>query len=511
MEEKPMRKPIYIIYIMLVFFTLVYCTGTGNTDTTTSGIMGEAMASITEAELEDMLTYLASDELKGRLSGEEGCEISAEFIESEFEQYGLLPYKDNSYQQPFSFIEKVISGEETSFSYTHEEQSEELVQNEDYAVTSFTAEASYQGEVAFVGYSVITDEYNDYQDIDIDGKAVIMMPLSHKGPHYYEEDAHFGTKFDNAIEQGAKAIIFVNAPEYVNKDFLYPLFYHPSIKTREIPVMQLSWKGFKKLTSHMDKDLRSIQKRINKDKKPESFIIEGVTVSITADLVMMEDETANVIGYLPGNDPEMKDEVVVIGAHYDHIGMGEVGSRSNKSAVHNGADDNASGTVAVMELAEAFAQVKDELDRTFVFIAFSGEEYGLFGSKHYVDNPLFPIEDTVFMLNFDMVGRLKDTLYARNTNSDDIFSIMNTIGKDYPFEMEFPEDGSGGSDHLYFAMSDVPVSFLHTGLHDQYHTPADDVEMINFQGLEQITRYGFELLWEVDNMDERPLVIQDSE
>ncbi len=506
-----MKRFKYIIYFLLILITVTYCTGTGNTSNLPSGVMGEAMATITKDELNDMLSYLASDELKGRLSGEEGAKLSAEYIEDEFEEYGLLPYEEGNYQQPFEFVKEVYSGDDTSFSYTMDGQTEELIEEEDYVLTGFTANATYEGEIAFVGYSIITEDYNDYEDIDVSGKAVIMLPLSVEGPNYYGEETHFGKKIENAIEQGAEAVIFINPPVYTNKDMFYPLFYHPSLSKEEIPIMQLGWSGFEKLTSHMEKDLKDIQKRINKDKNPDSFIIDNVTVSITANLELVYSETANIVGYLPGNNPELKEEIIVVGAHYDHVGMGEIGSRTKQKAVHNGADDNASGTVAVLELAEAFSKVSDELDRTMVFIAFSGEEYGLFGSKYYVENPLFPIENTIFMLNFDMVGRLKDTLYALNTISDDIFSIMNDIAQDYAFEVEFPEGASGGSDHFYFHENGVPVSFLHTGLHEQYHTPNDDIEYINFEGIVDITRYGFQVLWEVDNMIERPVLPENTE
>ncbi|MFW5799483.1 MAG: M20/M25/M40 family metallo-hydrolase [Spirochaetota bacterium] len=216
--------------------------------------------------------------------------------------------------------------------------------------------------------------------------------------------------------------------------------------------------------------------------------------------------TQNVIGYLPGNDPELKNEVIIVGAHYDHVGMGYYGTRGGVGKIHNGADDNASGVVAVLELADAFSSIKGQLNRTFVFILFSGEEMGLHGSLYYADNPEFPLEDTVFMLNLDMVGWLKnkDYLYSYNTRNAEIKALMDELDENYPFSVKFEYLQRASSDHYAFEKSGIPVSFLHTGLHNMYHTPKDDVEFIDFEGLKYITDFSFELLWLIDSMEERP-------
>jgi len=220
-----------------------------------------------------------------------------------------------------------------------------------------------------------------------------------------------------------------------------------------------------------------------------------------------DDFTQNIYAWIEGNDPNLKDEVVIIGAHMDHIGYGPSMSRApNRREVHNGADDNGSGTVALIEIAEAFSCVKDKVKRTVVFQAYSAEEMGLIGSRHYCDNPKFPrdkpdIKKTVMMCNLDMVGYLNKGVYSlawgAGDSSLDISRIIEELNEKYTFARKVTSRGSGGSDHASFYNKRVPVAFLHTGLHPYYHTPDDDVDKINFQGMEQIAKYAFELAWKV--------------
>ena len=224
-----------------------------------------------------------------------------------------------------------------------------------------------------------------------------------------------------------------------------------------------------------------------------------------------DDFTNNIYSWIEGNDSILKDEVVVIGAHMDHIGYGPTYSRTGGGRIHNGADDNASGTVALLEIAEAFSVMKGQNKRTVVFIAFSAEEMGLKGSLHYVNNPKFPkgnpdIKKHIFMLNMDMVGHLgtsKTVAFDDGTSSPDIGFIIKQLGGKYSFAKNITLRGSGGSDHAPFYNKKVPVAFLHTGLHEYYHTPKDTSDRINYDGLEKVSKYGFELAWTVCNAVER--------
>ena len=221
-----------------------------------------------------------------------------------------------------------------------------------------------------------------------------------------------------------------------------------------------------------------------------------------------DDFTQNIYAWLEGNDPAVKDEVVVIGAHMDHIGYGPQMSQSRKIDVHPGADDNASGTVALLEIAQAFAMLKGKNKRTVVFQAYSAEEMGLIGSRYYCNNPVFPkgspsISKHVFMLNMDMVGYLgkgqyqDQAAFSAGESSVDISQFILELGGKYSFAKSITSCESDGSDHASFYNKKVPIAFLHTGSHSYYHTPEDTADKINYQGVEKVAKYGFELAWKV--------------
>lgn len=225
--------------------------------------------------------------------------------------------------------------------------------------------------------------------------------------------------------------------------------------------------------------------------------------------------TQNVYAWIEGTDPILKDEIVVIGAHMDHIGYGPKASQTpGRREVHPGADDNASGTVALLEIARAFSQVKHQVKRTVVFMSFSGEEMGLLGSIFYVDNPVFPkdgpsIKKHVAMINMDMIGYLKKGTYLAsfnfNDSSPDLGKLITNLNGKYSFARSISGQGGGGSDHAPFYNRKVPVVCLHTGQHKNYHTPDDTADKINYKGLEQVTKYGFELSWRVATESGRPI------
>lgn len=218
--------------------------------------------------------------------------------------------------------------------------------------------------------------------------------------------------------------------------------------------------------------------------------------------------TNNIFGWIEGSDPNLKDEIVVIGGHMDHIG------KDRRGQICNGADDNASGTVAVLEIAEAFSMIRDKMKRTVVFQLYSGEELGLIGSKHYCSNPTFPkgspsMRSHVFMLNLDMIGTLGSGVYLTNFGSDersgDISKIISELSGKYSCARTVTSQGRGSnSDHASFRNKGVPVVFLHTGLHSRYHKSTDDPDTLNYEGMEEITRYACELAYRVITMDSRP-------
>lgn len=225
-----------------------------------------------------------------------------------------------------------------------------------------------------------------------------------------------------------------------------------------------------------------------------------------------DDFTCNVIAWLTGKDDILKNEVVVVGAHMDHIGYGPRMSMQSKIQIHPGADDNASGTAALLEIAKAMAKLENK--RTLVFIAFSAEEMGLLGSRHYVNHPEFPegnpsINKHVFMLNMDMVGYLKKGKlpvgFSDVNSSIDINKYIGDLNEKYSFAKTITSRGSGGSDHASFYNKKVPIAFLHTGGHNYYHTPKDTADKLNYDGIAAVSKYATELTWKICQEDRKPV------
>ncbi len=260
----------------------------------------------------------------------------------------------------------------------------------------------------------------------------------------------------------------------------------------------------------LGKDLATIEREIDKDLKPQSAALAGWKAVGEADVNVKMAEIKNVIGVLEGEGP-LADETVIVGAHYDHLGMGGPGTFAPWTvAVHNGADDNASGTAALLEVARRLASRDQKPRRRIVFIAFSGEERGLLGSAHYVKNPRFPLDNTVAMINMDMVGRLKDNkliVYGTGT-AEEFDPLIERLNKSHEFQLTKKPEGYGPSDHASFYPKKIPVMHIFTGTHKDYHRPSDDWDKINVQGMRRVTDLVTEIVDDVANADARPKYIE---
>jgi hypothetical protein len=271
------------------------------------------------------------------------------------------------------------------------------------------------------------------------------------------------------------------------------------------------------------RDLRSVQDSIKANKQPIAFDFAHVEVTLSTEVEKILSRTANIAGYLEGVNSELQREVLVIGAHMDHLGYGGPGSGSlqpDTTAIHNGADDNASGVAALLEIAQAFASRRAELKRTVLFLSFSAEEIGTLGSAHYVNNPFFPLDRTVAMINMDMIGRLENntlTVYGTGTSSvwDTLVGKHNTMahassdeGPAGLFTIKPVADGVGPSDHSQFYMKDIPVLFFFTGTHSDYHKPSDDWEKINYDGEAKVSRFVNSIALDLASGHQRPLFVR---
>ena len=465
------------------------------------------------------IKYLASDELTGREPGTQGIEEAAQFIVREFKKVGVKSgVADGSYRQTFEISEgRNIDNQATHLKLSGPNNQEISFQADDeFRALQVGGEgAADNASLVFVGYGIDAEDvnYQEYLDgLDVNGKIVVMLrmePQQENADSVFNgvensQHSYIATKIELAAKKGAVGIIMVNDSQTVAKadeDILpQESLFRDGLETA-IPVFFAKRESLEKVlgqspivTPNGDKlsALSDIEAKIDNTLEPLSQPISGWKGSF--DLVISEDKTAtdNVIGVIEGEGP-YADETIVIGGHYDHLGHGRYGSRApGRREIHNGADDNATGTAGVIELARKFAMAEKKPARRLVFIAFSGEERGLLGSRHYVENPVFPLEKTVLMINYDMIGMLRNdklSVYGVGYAEalDPAADAANT--GENPLALNKVADASIGSDHRPFASKQIPVLCLHTGLTDYYHTPEDDYETMNIAGAVRVIDY----------------------
>jgi aminopeptidase YwaD len=462
---------------------------------------------ITVRELQAHVKYLASDELEGRASGTKGNEQAARYIADRFSNYGLQPMGDNgTFFQEFQVLTGLIASKKNNLTITVNGKKIDLTPNEDFIPLSFSEDTSVTSSLVFVGYGISADslQYDDYAGVDVTGKVAVVLRYS---PDYGRPDSKFYAhaplyrKAFTARSRGAAGMILVTGPSDEEKPSLIPLRTERSLSTAGIPAVNIKspvvdslllWAGSRKT-------LKTLQQEIYDTKLPKSFEIPNVQISMTAAVERVYSPTANVIGYLEGSDPMRKDEVVIVGAHFDHVGWGGPGSgsmQSDTTAIHNGADDNASGTAAMLEIAQAISADRHQLRRSYLFMGFSGEELGLLGSAHYVKQPTIPLEKTVAMINLDMVGRLRDSsLSVEGVGSSPLWQpLVEKINEKFNFKLKYGQGGFGSSDHASFYGKNIPVLFFFTGLHDDYHRPSDDWNKINYHGQQTVAQFAWQVI-----------------
>lgn len=461
---------------------------------------------ITEKELKETVYYLASDSLKGRKAGEAGDLASARYIRSELEKAGLDMLFDDGIQ-PFQVVTSAKPGEGNIFRV--DELSFEL--GKDFLPYAFSSETQAEAPVVFAGYgmeiSKDTLKWNDFEGLDVSGKWILALQGDPDMDNYQSPFAEFSTERAKALaasDRGAAGLLLVAGAGLNEKDQLSPMFFDKNSSRYDIPVIQITRAVAGKILKKTGETVETLESVIKKEHKSVGFPVDCV-VSASISVELVETTTQNVVALLPGKDPELKDEYLVVGAHFDHLGMGGAGSGSRKedtTAVHNGADDNASGVAAVLELAEK-AAAQDNFRRSILFVAFGAEEMGLIGSKAFVANSPVPVENIKAMFNFDMLGRLDTanmTLSIGGTKTAlESESILHKLNNG--FELALTGEGNGPSDHASFYMQDVPVFFISTGTHPDYHTPEDDPERINYEGIREVTEYIHKVLEEVANRD----------
>ncbi len=446
------------------------------------------------------LAYLSGDEMEGRGMGTAGLDKSARFIASYFAMAGLEPPPGaGGYMQDFKL--KTIAGAAPE---TYLKVDGEKVDTGAFSPLAYSAEKGFSGQVVFAGYGVTADErnasgraYDDFAGVDVRGKVVLVMRfephqpdgrsrLSQRG---WSDHAGLITKARNAASRGAVAVLIVHPPSFHLRESMTALARRVTDQM-PIPVIQVRQSVAEAMLKQAGaKDLRQLQAEIDKDFSPRPTALSGVRAEGNIKLEYTYHALKNVMAYLPGKGRH-SDEVIVLGAHYDHLGRGGFGSlKPGANEVHNGADDNASGTATVLELARLFAAAGPQ-ERSLLFVAFSAEEEGLIGSAHFVNDPPVAMTRIVAMLNFDMVGRLRNNaLTIGGEDTSPLFSdLLKRADETSPIEIRSTwKNGMAPSDSTSFVVRRVPSLFFFTGVHEDYHKPTDDADKINYEGQTQIT------------------------
>lgn len=527
----------------------------------------EGLQIISKEGLQQHLTFLASDSLKGRATGTDENLIAAIYIAEKFREAGLQPLfpsrskfkveedepigkievptfelidaiQYEGYFQRFAIkksrysdngeVKIIYPNNNSDISISYKYKNDYMIQYANGKNLSITT------SLVFVGYGIEKGEdgYNDYigideKEIDVSGKFVVIVDghpqdtdsessFSRTRNAYYRNVLR---KAEVAADRGAAGVVVISSPlklepvfnfKYQNliKAFDKTSYSLPENIHSRIPIIYASNVIADEMFRGSGTKLDSVLKKIDKTLKPNAFEIKNKTfnaqIEFDSEIVLSQ----NVIGFLEGSDPWLKDEIVVIGAHMDHLGFGEYGVMDKNSVgqIHNGADDNASGTSAIIEMAKAFSKVKPK--RSMVFIAFNAEEMGLLGARYYVyHQPVKPIENTIAMLNFDMVGRNEPELLwvGGAFFGEDLIKTAETANAHTGFELLYNMGLlSGASDHAYFLRKKIPALFFFSGMHDDYHTPADDIDKINFDKLKRVTELGYLTGWIVANADSKP-------
>ncbi len=459
-----------------------------------------ATLGVSTDSLQSYVKTLASDAFEGRAPGTVGGHLATTYVQQKFAEYGLEPFQSlPHYLQAFSVTTSLKAGEKNAIAL----KTKRLFRlGADFTPLGYSSNGKAESrQVVFVGYGISSEKYDDYKGIDVKGKIVAMMRYSPDGenPHSeFFEHASIWKKLATAREKGAiGALVFTG--ERNGDDKLMDVSRDKLAGDAGIPALNVTRTLAAAALMMKLETLSQIQEKIDRTKQPNSFEVNGF-VSMQAEIARVKTETYNVVGYLPAASPS--DEYLVVGAHYDHIGYGGQGSGSlapDEKKIHYGADDNASGSAGLLELARYFSARKQSLKRNLVFIAFGAEEMGLLGSAHFVNHPVFPLEKVIAMLNMDMIGRMKDSALAiSGIGTAKEFEELCKSENRENFKLKLSPDGFGPSDHSSFYAKNIPVLFFFTGNHPNYHKPTDTWDKINYSGEARLLGYVSRLVEKLD-------------
>jgi hypothetical protein len=497
---------------------------------TVVAVFAAAVASAASAPIDSEsvlrhIRFLSSDELQGRGNGSAGLEQAGDYIAAQFGAAGLSPAgEDGDWFQPFQLTAGLRVADGNGLVIHANGQSVALSLGESYyplAVTASDDSSGYSMDlngvpIVFAGYglSSASANYDDYAGQDVSGKAVLIF--SHE-PQETQSDSRLNgsrpmretTLYSKALaarSRGAVALLVISDPSHRVDEANYKLFtVEADAEDHQIPVLRVRRDAVAPLIKAWDLDRTAAT--IDRDLIPRSRSLPGATLDYRQRLALNRRTVRNVVGVLRGSDPARRGEAIVLGAHYDHVGLGGRFSAAPERTgeIHNGADDNASGIASLIEIARAAHSDRSRFPRSLVLVAFAGEERGLLGSLHYTMEPPIPIEQTVAMINLDMVGRARGKVEVGGLNTapsleEEVRAAAKTAGLD----VRRGGPGAGRSDDSSFIDRRVPALHFFTGFHDDYHRPSDDWSRIDVDGTARVATLALELAARLAARQDRP-------
>lgn len=479
---------------------------------------------VSPERLQQHVNYLASPQMKGRATGSPELKRASEYIASDFRKVGLQPGNGKSYFQEFRVTVGAELGKQNRLAFTGSPgaQAKHYTLSETFVPLNFSETGEASLPLVFAGYGITAPEYNydDYSHLDVAGKAVIVLrnepqkddansKFEGKQPTQHSSQIN---KAINARNHGAKAMILVNdEPGPGEEDLLVKFGTLTGPENAGILLIHAKRSVVDEWLAADGKNLSQLQKEIEQKLESQSFALKGGPVSVSVDVRKQMAQTRNVVGVLRGSDSKLAEEAIVIGAHYDHLGLGQQNSLapSQVGQVHPGADDNASGTAVMMELARELVARRIELKRSIVFLAFSGEELGLLGSAHYTKNPTWPLEKIAAMVNLDMVGRPRDNkIFVGGVGTSPAFKEILARANTTGLALSESQDGYGSSDHQSFYVKNLPVLFFFSGLHADYHKPSDTPEKFQAAEAARVGDLAMRTVIELARMGEKPQFVR---
>ncbi len=478
------------------------------------GAAGNTCAQTVSQRYLDDIKHLTAPDMEGRGDGTKGLTRAAHLIEQRYKSLGLEPAGKGSFLQPFTVITGARLRTGNLLHAQNGQARTALKLTQDFVPFSFSSSGTASGPVVFAGYGASAGEfgYDDYENLDVKDKIVVI--LRYEPPGFAAKHSNTGltqhaeliSKAINARNHGAKAVVIVNGNLGHGEEDLLTRFGSVSGPVNSgILLVQAKNTAAETWFRAAGKSLADIQAQIDASTKPASFSFPSdLRLTLKVDIENTQATVNNVLAYLPGET----DEYVIVGAHYDHLGRGNFDSLapSQIGQIHPGADDNASGTAGVLELARRLAPMKGRLHRGILFASFAGEELGLLGSAEWVKAPTRPLDKAVAMLNMDMIGRIKDDkVYIGGVGTGSTFrEMLEQAQAKAGFKVEYSPGGYSSSDHTSFVTKRIPVLFFFSGLHSDYHKPSDTWEKINADAAVRLLDLVENVSQKIASVPERP-------